>query len=52
MSISVGGFSGDCITTGGWGCKATGAYIKRTREVLRRDSPIDRVMKLDSVLKK
>lgn len=49
MSLSVGGFSGDCITTGGWGCESS--KIRRTREVLRPISPIEQTLTLDSVLK-
>lgn len=50
MTLSVGGFGGDCITTGGWGCESS--KVKRIREVLRPVSPIKRVLDLDSVLKK
>ena len=52
MTLSVGGFGGDCITTGGFGCEVIAVEHRLIREVLRPNSQIDQIMKLNSPLGK
>lgn len=52
MTLSVGGFGGSCITTDGWGCELLAVEKRRIREVLRPGSSIERILKVDSVLKR